>query len=113
MTELLKPYVTPDGQVHAPNESEAVIQALFLAVAGTAESLTKTAGTNVVRIQADQDIWYEFGATAAAPTTEQTSGASIFLPAGQERLISGIRSVAYISCVSGIANTSVNLLEWG
>ncbi|QDP48900.1 MAG: hypothetical protein Unbinned7794contig1000_44 [Prokaryotic dsDNA virus sp.] len=113
MTELLKPYVTPDGQVHAPNESEAVIQTLFLGTATTAESITLTADTNVARIQADQDIWYEFDATAAAPTTEQTTGSSIFLPAGQERLISHLRGVTAISCVGGISNTSVNLLEWG
>jgi|2_EtaG_2_1085320.scaffolds.fasta_scaffold05874_6 hypothetical protein len=118
MTAQLKPYVQPDGAIYAPNEMDAVSQAKKLTTATTAYQVDFTSGTKVIRIQADQDIYYAFGATAVAPTADDVAGASIFLPSGQERLISltphpDTGELAYISAVSATENTYFNMLEWG
>ena len=114
-------FSNPDGPIFAPNEVDAISQALYLGTATTAEEVTLTTGTlsntTLVRIQADQDIYYILNAavgdaTAVAPTAEATTGASILLPAGQERYIDA-NDVAGISCVSAVVNAAINILEWG
>ena len=112
----LKLYGTPDGPIFAPNEADANVHVLYLNTATTAEEVTLQSDKNLLRIQADQDIYYVLNATvgdavAAAPTNEDTSGASILLPAGQERYIH-VRGINGISCVSAVNLTAVNILEW-
>jgi len=120
MTAQLTPYYQPDGAIYAPNEQDAVASALQLDTATTAESHTfaTSDALKIIRIQADQDIYYAFGATAAAPTDDDIAGASIYLPAGQERLIQltphpSTGELPYISCVSAVNETNVNILGWG
>jgi|TARA_Y100000310_G_scaffold112437_1_gene110921 hypothetical protein len=118
MTAQLKPYYQPDGAIYAPNEQDAVVSALQLDTATTAESHTfaTSDGIKIIRIQADQDIYYAFGDTAVAPSDEDIAGASIYLPAGQERLIQLTTqdpTEGYISCVSAVNETNVNILGWG
>lgn len=108
-------YSTPDGQLLALNEKDAIDQALFLGTVNTAESITLSADpqTRLVRIQANYDLWYNFDAAAVKPTTEDVTGAGVYLPAGQERYIylNGLDH-KYISCISAVDDCIVNLLEW-
>jgi|ETNvirnome_2_300_1030623.scaffolds.fasta_scaffold05792_4 phosphodiesterase/alkaline phosphatase D-like protein len=109
-------YNSPEGPLFAPDEGNANSQALYLGTATTAEEMTLNTDCHLVRIQADQDIWYLLNATvgdatAVAPTTEDITGASILLPAGQERYVN-VRGFGGISCVSAVNSTAVNVLEW-
>jgi hypothetical protein len=101
------------GPLAGFNEYQARVVNVYLGTVSTAENAVPLAQETVCLLSANQDIWYKYGGTAAAPTSDVTSGGSIYLPVGERRfLLIDDPTILAISVVSPVVNTSVTALFW-
>ena len=95
--QKLRPAHVDGFRLECWNELDATVKN-NLTAATTAENMAVPTGATIVRIQADQDIWYNLTTTAVIPIND--AGTSSFLPAGVERWIAINSTVTNISIVS-------------
>lgn len=105
------PYESSSAPVAFDNVGNGTVQNRLLATASTAENITVTTGSNVVRMRATSDFWYKFDATAAVPTGDEATGGDIYVPAGVSEYIH-CSGVTTISVVSPTAGAIVNAVFW-
>ena len=106
------PYESTSGAFAAANEENATIQNRYMTAAATAETITPTVGSHLVRLCGTADFWYEIGATAVIPSSDETSGGSTFLPAGLERYIHLSGTATVLSVIAASAGDTINALFW-
>ena len=105
------PYESSSAPVAFDNVGNGTVQNRLLGSASTAENIAVTSSSNAVRMRSNADFWCEFDATAAVPTGDETTGGSIFVPAGVSEYVQ-CSSVTNISVVSATANAIVNAIFW-
>lgn len=75
----IKPYYAAGEAMEAFAEADATIKNNTLAVS-TAENMAVPAGSTLVLLSTDQDVWYSLTTTAAVPTDD--TSAHCYLPGG-------------------------------
>jgi hypothetical protein len=107
------PYNIQGGALIGDNEAQSLdTGAISSSSGGVAESATIPAGAKLVRLQANADFWYIFNATAVIPSGDDTSGASIYLPAGERRYIHFNGDVDTLSVIAATTGPLINLVFW-
>jgi len=101
------------GPLAGFNEYQARTANVYLGTVSTAENFAVADDEKIVLLSANQDIYYNFHGTAAAPTADATSAGSIYLPVGERRfLLVDDPSINNISVVSPVDNCEVTALVW-
>lgn len=94
---------TPEGGFAATPDLQAV--SAVKAATGGAEDTLDVSGYKVMRLAPEVDVWLEADATAAVPSADATSGASVYYPAGGVYFI----DVAAVQTLHSITESAGNI----
>ena len=102
----LTPYNASGIYVDGYNEGAATVKNNVLA-GGAPENMAVPSGSEIVLLQANQDVFYSLSATATVPDGDDDD--DIYLPAGERRFITLDSTITNISLIGSSVSTVVGL----